>query len=368
MKNVTYEEGLVIEIENPAGKQGYDVVVLELTKFNATRFYCSLKPGEELKRSELLFGRYKVVAIDMRRRVTSLSGKFSIKDRSQVTVKVDIFYHVTNSRTIAIEIEDPLEALRHTVESAIRREMLRYSQHDIDPLLIENIALNIPVSHLGFALENIMFLEFDKEVTKEIPEGNYQLAMVDQINWRLELVRKLESYSCYCLFLVLPSDKEAIRYLTEFSNELRIISIPNTLVLALGSNQHLRSDVSGKVWSSAIERDINKGYSAQIASAFNIDYTEFPCLVVLKSLNSSEQISISLKRMTAEEIADKMRLIFSVIQKAITEEKSPLDAIQRQRNNERLKNSGKSLISELRSITSEAFHAIMEAWINAKIK
>lgn len=379
MKSITYKEGLITEVENPAGKQGFDVLVLELTKWNATRLYCSLKPGEELKAAELLFGKYKAVAVDMRRRTSSFSGSFKTSDNSPVTIKTNIVYHVIDSHKIAIEFEDPLRVLQDTVQAAIAKEISRYGKGNLEPSFIENIASDISVSNLGFSLDEILFLEFDKGVGREVQKGDYQLALAPKIKsaidkpisineWWQNILKEHGNYSCYCLFLVLPSDKEAIRYLTEYSNELRIISGTNTLILALGSNQHLRSDVKGEIWSSAIEGDISQGHSAIVASSFDIDFTEFPCLVVFKNLNSSEQISIILKGMSADEIADKMRAIFSVIHKAVNEKKSPLNAIQRQRNSEHLKNSGKSFISELRNVTGKTFQAAMEAWINAKIK
>src|SRR3972149_2080648 len=69
--------------------------------------------------------------------------------------------------------------------------------------------------------------------------------------WLFTLIRRQGNFSCYSIFLVLPSDKEAIRYLEELSTELKIISNEtNSLVVALGSDQHLRSDVDGESWSS----------------------------------------------------------------------------------------------------------------------
>ncbi len=71
--------------------------------------------------------------------------------------------------------------------------------------------------------------------------------------WLFTLLRRQGNYSCYSIFLVLPSNKEAMRYLAELSIELKIISNEtNSLVVALGSDQHLRSDVDGESWSSTM--------------------------------------------------------------------------------------------------------------------
>jgi hypothetical protein len=186
--------------------------------------------------------------------------------------------------------------------------------------------------------------------------------------WLFTLIRRQGNYSCYAIFLVLPSDREAIRYLEELSTELKIISNEtNSLVVALGSDQHLRSDVDGERWSSTIKGDIQKGYSARIGRLFGLDFTQFPCLVIFGNLNSSEQILITLKDMKAEEIAEKMRSIFSIIQKAVNEHNSPLEALQRNQNNQRLKKAGKSLVIGIRYIADVTFKAVIEALATAQV-
>jgi hypothetical protein len=186
--------------------------------------------------------------------------------------------------------------------------------------------------------------------------------------WLFTLLRRQGNYSCYSILLVLPSNKEAIRYLEELSIELKIISNEtNSLVVALGSDQHLRSDVDGETWSSTIKGDIQKGYSVKIGHLFGLDFTQFPCLVVFRGLNSSEQVLITLKSMTAEEIAENMKSIFSIIQRAVDENKSPLEALQRNQNNERLKKAGKSLVIGIRYVADATFKAVMEALANAQI-
>lgn len=72
--------------------------------------------------------------------------------------------------------------------------------------------------------------------------------------------------------------------------------------------------------------------------------------------------------MDAEEIAENMRLVFSIIQKAVNDAKPPLDAIQRSRNIEQFSKAGKSFISGLRNFTGKTFETVIEAWIKANIK
>ncbi|MEK6575574.1 MAG: hypothetical protein AABZ58_14795, partial [Chloroflexota bacterium] len=49
--------------------------------------------------------------------------------------------------------------------------------------------------------------------------------------WWHEIQRLGGRYSCYAIFLVLPSDREAIRYLHEFGKELDLISGEDCLVV-----------------------------------------------------------------------------------------------------------------------------------------
>lgn len=186
--------------------------------------------------------------------------------------------------------------------------------------------------------------------------------------WRFTVLREQGRHSCYCIFLALPSDKEVISYLRELSNELMIISSEaNTLILPLGNIQHLGSDVDAESWALAIKDDIQKGYSVQIARLFGLDFTAFPCLVVFTDLNSSEYNLISLDDMTAQEIARKLRWFFHIIDKAIREKKSPLEAIQRHQNDEQLRNAGKSLVTGIRNIAGVTFKAVIEAWVTAQL-
>lgn len=209
--------------------------------------------------------------------------------------------------------------------------------------------------------------EFNSHKTHQYSDPKATKEPLPLREWLFALLRQQGNYSCYSIFLVLPSNKEAIRYLDELSIELKIISNEtNSLVVALGSDQHLRSDVDGERWSSTIKGEVQKGYSVKIGRLFGLELTQYPCLVVFKGLNSSEQILITLKNMTADDIAEKMKSIFSIIQRAVDENRSPIEALKRNRNSEQLKNAGKSIVVLIGNVAGITFKAMIEAAANAQ--
>ena len=212
---------------------------------------------------------------------------------------------------------------------------------------------------------------------------NHELAPVDGFPdkqeksdlrlWWFNLLRKYNKHSLFAIFLILPSDKEAIRYLTEFSRELHLVSGENCLVLGMMKTeiQHPRNSIFGydeQLWNVVIEEQAFEGYSLNVARLFNIDISDFPCLILFRDIRSPEHLTISLKAMKAEEIVQQTRVLFSIVNKAIADKKDPLIMIERQRNNEQFKKTGTSIISELRSITGKTFETVIEATINAIIK
>jgi hypothetical protein len=175
------------------------------------------------------------------------------------------------------------------------------------------------------------------------------------------LLREQKHYSCFSIFLVLPSDKEAIRYLTDYKDDLQVIS-SNTLVMTIGRDKHLHVDVNGKSLSVEIVKDYGK-----LANLFEIDFTVFPCMVVFEGTNPPNGIPIYLKGMTAEEIFEKMKIIFSIIQKSTKQKKSSVEALQQHKNEEQLKYAGKAIIGTGREYIDFALKTFIEILINAKL-
>jgi hypothetical protein len=203
--------------------------------------------------------------------------------------------------------------------------------------------------------------------------------------WWHNILRDYDKqFSCSAIFLVLPSDKETIRYLTEFGNELDLISGDDCLVIAIGKTEFRRSGFDEKVqkptvaerftsfldemWNTAINEHVSKGYSVKIAQLFSIEVDKFPCLLVFKDIRSPDHLLITLKGMPVEEIANRMRSIFSIIHKAVTNKVDPLEALEQNQNEETFRKAGKTIMSKVTGFAEKTFETAMEAWINASVK
>jgi hypothetical protein len=186
--------------------------------------------------------------------------------------------------------------------------------------------------------------------------------------WWFEIQRRFHDYSCYGIFLILPSDKEVSRYLNEFGVELDTISRNNCLIIFLGDGNFQRPDINSKEWQATIRKHITLGGSVKIAQLFEIEYAKFPCLVLFEDIRSDKHIMVHLKDMSAEEVAEKLRIIFSVIQRSIPDKQNPLIALDKYRNNEKLQQTGKSIVTEVRGFAGKTMETVMEAIVKATIK
>ena len=186
--------------------------------------------------------------------------------------------------------------------------------------------------------------------------------------WWHEILRTYGRYVCYAMFLVLPSDREAIRYLTEYGKELDVISGKNCLVIALSENAFKLSKFDEGLWKIFVEEHSGEGYSVRVAQLFGVSLTELPCLLVFRDIRSSDHTTITLKGLALEELAGKMRAIFATIQKSVSEHKDPLAAIQSYQTGESFKKTSRKVANEIGGFVEKTFEAAIEAWIGATIK
>jgi hypothetical protein len=206
--------------------------------------------------------------------------------------------------------------------------------------------------------------------------------------WWHEILRYAGRYSCYALFLMLPSDTELIQYLIKFGPELDAISNNSCLVIMLDSTNFKPSGFDDnflketkdihffdffkrariKTWAKTIQNQSLRGYSVTAASTLNIHLDGFPCLVIFDDIRSANHIIVSLKDMSIEDIARKMRTIFSIINRATASNENPLVAIQNNRKNEDLLRKKRIIVSEIREFAGKTFNAIVQACIEANIK
>ncbi len=180
-ENFTREHKLVEEITskgwfaNPAGRQGYEVILLEQVGDGGTRFYHNLKPGETLRTSERLFGKFIARAVDVRHaRSFPIDKDFPVRERGRkVGVRANVRYRVTDARIVAMEALDPLGELRDKVIATLNRELMNHAEVSVTPTLIERIIRSVgTITHLGLLVEDAEIIEFrqDPRVTKQILE------------------------------------------------------------------------------------------------------------------------------------------------------------------------------------------------------
>lgn len=206
-ENFTREHKLVEDISskgwfaNPAGRQGYEVIILEQVGDGGSRFYCSLQPGETLRFGERVFGNYVALAVDMRHaRSFPIEGQFAALERGRkVTLRANVRYRVTDARVVAMETVDPLGELRDKVVATLNRELARYPEEQINPGMVEKVIRSVgPVPHLGLTVEDAEVTEFipDPRITDHVvKEEDVQHSIAIQgIEHRADLEGKQEQY------------------------------------------------------------------------------------------------------------------------------------------------------------------------------
>lgn len=159
-------------------------------------------------------------------------------------------------------------------------------------------------------------------------------------------------YACFAFFLLLPSDQDAIRYLTEYGRELDLVSGDDCLVLV----QTKRDVVFGAAMFlhllPAVIENASSGYSLKTADYFDIGADEFPCLVLFQDIHSTEHVLVSFAGLDQEQIAGKIRSVFTVIHRAVEAKTNPLEALARQ---------NKTLgVSAIRSVRNRTFGGAMD--------
>lgn len=186
--------------------------------------------------------------------------------------------------------------------------------------------------------------------------------------WWHVILRQEGRYKCYSIFLVLPSDKEAIRYLTDFGQEIDLISGKDCLIITLGQTTFNLSEFKAENWDEIVKGHANDGYSLKVARIFNIELDKFPCMLIFKDIRTPEYVSVPLRNMTAEEIALKMRIVFSAIHSAIESKKDPLVAVSSKETATGIRQKGQTVAEKMGNLAEKTFEIAMEAWINAAMK
>lgn len=197
------------------------------------------------------------------------------------------------------------------------------------------------------------------------------------------LVGNERDFYCYGIFLAFPSDREAIRYLIDFGNDAEIASGEDSLIISLstiesrepGFNNRLqRAFKEGQVESMKFLRSqmvndyVFSGYGIQIATLFEIDIANFPCLLIFRDIRSPEHFVISLKGLTAEEIAEQIRATFSIIRKAKRDKKDFFVALERHKDATNFQKSGKSILTKVSGVAGKTFETAIGVLLNSLAK
>jgi hypothetical protein len=187
-------------------------------------------------------------------------------------------------------------------------------------------------------------------------------------DWWHHVLRNYGRYSCYSILLVLPSDKEMIRYFTEYGRELNLISSKDCLILVFSEAEYMQVNLDENSLSNMISEHVSEGYSVRVARMFNVSIVDFPSLLLFKDIRSPEHYLVKFKDLTAEQISVKLREIFAVIQAANNSHKNPFKAIEQQRKRDKLSKAGHSIISELGSFSGKTFELAIQALIDERVK
>lgn len=186
--------------------------------------------------------------------------------------------------------------------------------------------------------------------------------------WWHSILREFGKYPCYAIFLLLPSDKEAINYFSEFGKELDLLSGKDCLVIAFGKTEFKGPKFDETNWSTFVDEHVSEGISITLAKVFNVEYTQFPCLILFKDIRQPEHVVFSLKDCTTENIAQDMRQVFSIINKAVSKEQDPIHALSLFRKTENFQKTGLSIVNGIQSFAGKTLDTAMEAYIKASIK
>jgi hypothetical protein len=166
--------------------------------------------------------------------------------------------------------------------------------------------------------------------------------------------------------LIRPANKEAKRYAVDFGIDLDQISGEDCLVLLLTDTHFKRSSLDEDLWELAVSEQVEKGHSLKFAELFNIGYDELPCLVIFRDIRSDGHARLKLKGMTAEEIDEQMCTLFTIVHKAVSSGQEPLEAIERYQKQERIREKGQAVFSQVRSLPGKTLEAAMKAWLEAQ--
>jgi len=180
--NLTRTQGLAQEIKekswytNPAGKHGYEIILLERIGVGGSRYYHRLKAGETLQLSERLFSNFIALQIDMRQRVLHIAHSFRTKDFRAILIEMNVIYRAIDARIIALETDDPLQEMYGRIVARLNKELEKQNEINITSELVEGIAKTTELGPwIGLSIERVNVLS----VKQTIDIGNLNMLMME---------------------------------------------------------------------------------------------------------------------------------------------------------------------------------------------
>jgi hypothetical protein len=187
-------------------------------------------------------------------------------------------------------------------------------------------------------------------------------------NWWHNILRHHGHYKGYLLFLTLPSNEEANRYLRDFGQELHLITGKKVLVIILTDMAILRHDFDKNLLPIAVNNQVMQGHSLKMAEQFGVKIDEFPCMLFFENISSSEHILLTLKQLTSLEIAAYIRNIIDVINAAVKTKSSPSTALKQYlRDMSQVKVTNK-IFGALKELPIKTLSVAIETWLKSIIQ
>lgn len=186
--------------------------------------------------------------------------------------------------------------------------------------------------------------------------------------WWHQIIRRYGTYLSYAMILALQSDEEIVHYLKRFGKELHLITGENCLVITLTKLGFMQYGADDEFMPLAVDEHIVEGYCLQVSRLFNIRFDEFPCLLLFRDIRKPEHIKVSLKGLSAEEIAQEMRELFSVVDEAARQDKDILEAVDRHSRKQAVSEKTKAIWSGIQGFAGKTLETIMEAFVKASVK
>lgn len=189
---------------------------------------------------------------------------------------------------------------------------------------------------------------------------------LESIKTWIENQKKIAKFKVFGIFLILPSDVEVVSYLTDFGKEIDLLSGDECCILALGkkTSKNLNESLTQEEvinWKEITQTHVDSGRSICIGESFNLQFTDYPSLIIFKDLTSLKIAIVKLKGLNSQEISERMRKVFSIVKKSLNEDKDPVDELIKNQRLQVFIHHGKTIITE---ITGRAIEGIINALIS----